>query len=180
MRANIVIHSISGNLFIIANAFLEKFIEKGIDARLYRVEDSDLHLAANIRNDVNEYYEDIISLPVISNAKLIKGDAIIIGTYSLFGMPTAEMKSFIDSTWPLYEKEELKGKLFYGFGSSVVSKEDGKNAVSGLYKWARLQKMEYIPYTSYIHKDGNLMPNRPSSEIDEIAESLANALISAS
>lgn len=180
MRANIIIHSISGNLYIIANAFLEKFIEKGIDARLYRVEDSDLHLAANIRNDVNEYYEDIISLPVISNSKLIKGDAIIVGTYSMFGMPTAEMKAFLDGTWPLYEREELKGKLFYGFGSSSISKEDGKNAVSGLYSWARIQKMEYIPYTSYIHKDGVLMPNRPSSEIDDIAESLANAIITAS
>ncbi len=61
-----------------------------------------------------------------------------------------------------------------------ISKEDGKNAVSGLYSWARIQKMEYIPYTSYIHKDGVLMPNRPSSEIDDIAESLANAIITAS
>ena len=177
MRANIIIHSISGNLYIVANTFKEKLIEKGIDAKLYRVEDPDLHLAANIRNDVNEYYEDIMELPVITSSKLLKGDVILVGTHAMFGMPTSEMKAFLDSTWPLYEKKELEGKLFYGFGSSSVSKTDGKNAVAGLYSWARMQNMEYIPYTSYIHKSGVLMPNRPSQEIDEIAYSLADAIL---
>lgn len=180
MRANIIIHSISGNLYIIANAFKEQLLLKGIDARIYRVEDPDLHLAANIRNDVNEYYEDIIELPVISNSLLVKADIILLGTHSMFGMPTAEMKAFLDSTWSLYENHALHGKLFYGFGASSVSKEDGKNAISGLYSWARMQKLEYIPYTSYIHKTGILMPNRPAKEIDEIAENLANAILNAS
>ena len=116
---------------------------------------------------------------MITPSKLKKGDVIIIGTFSRFGMPTSEMKAFLDSTWDFYEKEELKGKLFYGFGSSTVSKEDGKNAVSGLYSWARMQKMEYIPYTSYIHKDGILMPNRPSQEIDSVADALSEAIASA-
>lgn len=178
MRANIIIHSISGNLYIIAEVFKEKLIEKGIDARLYRVEDNDLHLAANERNEVNEYYEDIIELPVISHNKLKKADAILIGTCSMFGMPSAEMKAYLDSTWQLYEEEALKGKAFYGFASSSISKEDGKNAVAGLYNWARLQKMEFIPYASYIHKDGVMMPNRPSQEIDQIAEALADAILS--
>ena len=46
MRANIIIHSITGNLLIIAQCFQEKLKEKGIDARIYRVEDTDLHVAA--------------------------------------------------------------------------------------------------------------------------------------
>lgn len=176
MRVNIIIHSISGNLYIVASTFQEKLLNLGIDARLYRIDDPDLHLEANTRNEVNEYYEDIIDLPVASNDNLIKGDVILVGTCSKFGLPTAEMKAFIDSTWPLYEQGALKGKGFYGFSSSSISREDGKNAVSGLYAWARQMKMEFIPYESYIHKDGTLMPNRPSEEIDEIAENLANAI----
>ncbi len=176
MRANIIIHSISGNLYIIATTFQEKLKALGIDARLYRVEDSDLHLEANDRNEVNEYYEEIIDLPVATNNKLLKADVILIGTCSKFGLPTAEMKAFLDNTWSLYETKALKGKKFYGFASSSVSKEDGKNAVSGLYSWARQQGLEYIPYDSYVHKDGTIMPNRPSDEIDIIAEGLANAI----
>lgn len=177
MRANIIIHSISGNLYIVASTFKEKLEKLGIDVRLYRVEDSDLHVEANERNEVNEYYEEIINLPLATNDKLLKADAIIVGTCSKFGLPTAEMKYFLDATWPLYETSALKGKKFYGFSSSSISKEDGKNAVAGLYSWARQQGMEFIPYEPYIHKDGTIMPNRPSEEIDDVAEGMAKATI---
>ncbi len=176
MRANIIIHSISGNLYIVASTFQEKLKALGIDARLYRVEDSDLHVEANERNEVNEYYEEIIDLPVATNTKLLKSDVILLGTCSRFGLPTVEMMSFIDKTWPLYQKEALKGKGFYGFASSSISKEDGKNAVAGLYSWARYQGLNFIPYESYIHQDGTIMPHRPSVEIDTIAEDLARAI----
>ena len=95
MRANIIIHSISGNLYLIAKAFCEQFAAMGIDSRLYAVSDSDLHIEANERTEVNEYYEDIIALPEATNAKLEKADAIILATPSRFGMPTAEMKAFL-------------------------------------------------------------------------------------
>lgn len=49
MRANIIIHSISGNLYLIAKAFCEQFAAMGIDSRLYAVSDSDLHIEANER-----------------------------------------------------------------------------------------------------------------------------------
>ena len=178
MRANIIIHSISGNLYIIATTFQEKLKEKGIDARLYRVEDPDLHLEANDRNEVNEYYEDIINLPVATNNKLLKADVILIGTCSKFGLPTAEMMAFLDNTWSLYESKALRGKKFYGFSSSPISKEDGKNAVAGLYSWARQQGLDYINFDSYVHKDGTIMPNRPSDEIDIVAEDLSEAIAS--
>ena len=178
MRANIIIHSISGNLFIVARTFQEKLEERGIDARLYRVEDPDLHLEANLRNEVNEYYEDIIDLPVATNDKLCKADVVLIGTCSKFAQVTAEMKAFLDNTWPLYESRALIGKKFYGFASSPISKEDGKIATSGLYAWARQQGMHYIEYEPYIHKDGTIMPHRPSEEIDLLADGLANAIAS--
>lgn len=176
MRANIIIHSVSGNLFIIADTLKDKLIEKGIDARLYRVEDLDLHIEANEKSEVIEYYEDIIALPLANNRKLEKADAIIIGTCSRFGMPSAEMKAFLDATWPLYETQSLKAKKFYGFASSPVSIEDGSKAVKGLYTWARMQGLDLIPYESYIHKESDIMPNRPGEDIDLFADALAEAI----
>lgn len=179
MRAAIIIHSISGNLFLIGSTFKEKLREKGVDARLYRVEDADLHIEAFKRNEVNEYYEEIMDLPVVDNSKLLKSDVILMGTYSVFGMPTAETKVFLDGTWPLYESHQLEGKLFYGFSSSVVSIEDGENTAKCLYNWASLQRMKRVEFAPYIHKDGKMMPNRPSEMINLFAEDLANAIVSA-
>ena len=173
MRANIIIHSISGNLYLISETFREKLIERGIDARLYRVTDSDLHIEANERTEVNEYYEEIIALPEANNRKLEKADVIILGTPSRFGMPTAEMKAFIDSTWPLYKSGALKDKYFYSFSSSSVSIEDGEKAALCLYNWSRMMGLINIPFNPYVHKEGELMPNRPSDDIDMTSEHLA-------
>ena len=173
MRANIIIHSISGNLYLISETFREKLIERGIDARLYRVTDSDLHIEANERTEVNEYYEEIIALPEANNRKLEKADVIILGTPSRFGMPTAEMKAFIDSTWPLYKSGALKDKYFYSFSSSSVSIEDGEKAALCIYNWSRMMGLINIPFNPYVHKEGELMPNRPSDDIDMTAEHLA-------
>ena len=54
MRANIIIHSISGNLYLISNAFTEKLKARGIDARIYGVSDPDLHLAANEKTEARK------------------------------------------------------------------------------------------------------------------------------
>lgn len=178
MRINIIFHSVSGNLYIVSKTFQEKMIEKGLDARLYRVNDEDLHIEAAKRNEVNEYLEEIMEIPVINIEKLEKADAIVIGSISLFGSPSAEMKAFLDSTWPLYEKQSLKGKTFYGFSSSSVSYEDGKNTIQCLYTWARMQGLEFLPYASYVHKDGNIMPNRPGEGLSEVATYLADNISS--
>ena len=108
MRANIIFHSVSGNLYLIASSIKEALIKEGIDARLYRIEDLDLHLLAAERNDVNEYYEDIFSLPIAKNEKLLSADIIMLGIPSVFGMPSAEMKAFLDGTMDLYEKRSLE------------------------------------------------------------------------
>ena len=177
MRANIIIHSISGNLYLIAETFTETLQTLGIDARLYRVSDPDLHIEANERTEVNEYYEEITSLPEASCRTLEKADAIILGTPSRFGMPTAEMKGFIDSTWPLYRSRALEGKLFYAFSSSSVSEDDGLKAAQGLYTWAGMMGKTNIPYSVDVHKVGEIRHNRPTDDIDFVAEHLGTAIL---
>ena len=177
MRANIIIHSVSGNLYLIAETFTETLQTLGIDAKLYRVSDPNLHIEANERTEVNEYYEEIIALPEANCRTLEKADAIILGTPSKFGMPTAEMKAFLDSTWPLYKSGALGNKLFYAFASSTISIEDGQRAATLLYSWAGMMGLREIPYAPYIHKEGEIMPNRPTDEIDFIAEHLGTAML---
>ena len=177
MRANIIIHSISGNLYLIAETFTETLQALGIDARLYRVSDPDLHIEANERTEVNEYYEEITALPEANGRTREKADAIIRGTPSRFAMPTSEMKAFLDSTWPLYKTQSLKGKLFYAFSSSSVSVEDGMKAAQCLYSWAGMMGLVNIPYSIFVHKEGEIMPIRPTDDIDFVAEHLGTAIL---
>ncbi|MDY5931778.1 MAG: NAD(P)H-dependent oxidoreductase [Candidatus Ornithospirochaeta sp.] len=173
MRANIIIHSVSGNLFLIADSFREKLQEKGIETKLYRVEDIDLHLEANERNEVNQYYEEIIALPIASPSKLGKADLIILACPSCFGMPSAEMMAFLKKTEELRESGKLSGKVFYPY-ASALDEEDAKRTCYELMHWALKMGMDLLPFAPYIHKEGRMMPNRPSDRIDETAEKLAS------
>ena len=177
MRANIIIHSISGNLYLIADTFAEKLKARGMDARIYCVSDPDLHLAANERTEVIEYYEEITALPEATPEKLSSADLIIIGTPSRFGMPTAEMKAFLDSTWNQFLRSSLEGKKFYAYASTTIDENDGLRAVSGLYRWAEMMKLYPIPFEPYVHLENEIMPQRPSDMIDSIAEHMAEMAV---
>ena len=167
MRANIIIHSITGNLLIIAKCFQEKLGEKGIDARIYRVEDTDLHVAA----------EDIISLPLASNEKLRKGDVTILGCPTLFSLPTAEMKAFMDSAKSMLDTREMEGRLFYAFSASMYGKEAGESCATGLQLWADALGMNIIDYPSYVHEEDRDIPTRPGIGIDDVAKGLVEEII---
>lgn len=177
MRANIIIHSITGNLLIIAKCFQEKLGEKGIDARIYRVEDTDLHVAAAESNEANEYYEDIISLPLASNEKLRKGDVTILGCPTLFSLPTAEMKAFMDSAKSMLDTREMEGRLFYSFSASMYGKEAGESCATGLQLWADALGMNIIDYPSYVHEEDRDIPTRPGIGIDDVAKGLVEEII---
>ena len=159
MRANIIIHSISGNLYIIAETFREKLEEHGFDARLYRVSDPDLHLAANERTEAIEYYEEITALPEATPEKLESADIIILGTPSRFA---------------LYINQSLEGRKFYAFSSTTEGEYDGLRAASSLYLWSEMMGLVNIPYEPYVHEESDMMPNRPSEIIDDIADRFAD------
>lgn len=177
MRTNIIIHSVSGNIYLIANSLKEKLIEKGCDARIYRIDDSDLHVAAAKDNEANEYYEEIISLPLASNEKLRKADTIVLACPALFSLPSAEMMTFLNGTLPLRDKRELEGKRFYAFSSSRYGIDEGKSAITGLQLWADSMGLDIITEPVFVHDDGAILAKRPGLEIENIISEMAKSII---
>lgn len=176
MRTNIIIHSVSGNIYLLAQALKEKLIEKGVDARVYRIDDSDLHVAAAKDNEANEYYEDIISLPLASNEKLRKADTIVLACPAVFSLPSAEMVTFLNGTVPLRETGELEGKRFFSFASSRYGEEEGQSCITGLQLWADAMGLEIISEPVFVHDDGDIIARRPGVETDKLLEEIAIAI----
>ena len=69
----------NGNNYLIATHMQEVLKQNGVDARLYRVEDEDLHIWANRSDAANDYYEEIQALPVANESTLEKSQMIILG-----------------------------------------------------------------------------------------------------
>lgn len=76
-RCSIIMHSIGGNCYILGSYFQELLKDRGVDARLYRVKDDDLHIWAERLDTTNEYYEEILALPEAGLETLHKSDMVI-------------------------------------------------------------------------------------------------------
>lgn len=188
-RCNLIIHSISGNIYIIGSYLTDKLKERGVDARLYRVEDPDLHIWANKKDAVNQYYEDIMELSVANEETLKKADMIILGAPTRFGNMTAEMKAFLDSTFEMSESRELDGRLFGCFTSCCHSICEGSHALDSMLYWAQNMSLVHIPYgvhtdlalsnqpvAGIVHLEGKENLIRPSEDLGKVIEAYADTI----
>ena len=165
-RCSIIVHSVNGNSYIIATYLQELLVQKNVDARLYRVEDNDLHILANQSDTVNDFYEDIQALPIANDKTLQKSQMVILGCPTTFGNVSAEMKTFMDSTFPLSEDQSLAGKYFACFTSCAHSTCEGAFCLDTLIHYAQSMGMIHIPFG--VHMD-LISANQPVSGIVHLA-----------
>lgn len=190
-RCSIVIHSVNGNCYIIASHLKEALQRNNIDVRLYRVEDPDLHIWANRQETANDFYEQIIELPVVTPEKLIKSDMVIFGCPTRFGNLSAEMKTFVDSTFAMCEDKALEDKFFACFTSYRFSLSEGSRALDNMVYWSQCMGMIHIPFGIHAdlplchqpvqgiaHREGEEGMVRPSSQLGEEIEMYAENLAS--
>lgn len=188
-RCSIIIHSTTGNCFIMGSHLKEAFAEMGFDARLYRVKDDDLHILANAQESTNDFYEDITALGEANTSTLIKSSLIILGSPSRFGNVTPEMGAFMDSAWALRESGELEGKFFGCFTSSSDETEEPSRALETMAHWAESLGMVHIPYgaqakpgasaqppSGVVHRAGKDGAIRPSQATGKALEAYAHTM----
>lgn len=182
-RCSIIVHSVNGNCYIIANHIKQLLEERNVEARLYRVEDPDLHIWANKNDGTNAYYEEILSLPLVQPDKLIKSDMIILGCPTIFSNVSAEMKVFMDSTLDMVQSGELEDKLFSCFTSSEYSKFEALGALDAMQHLAQAQKLITIPFGKAGQASGGFCNEgqenitiRPAGEIEQQLEAYADCL----
>lgn len=188
-RCAIVVHSVNGNCYIIATYLQELLIQRNVDARLYRVEDSDLHILANQSDAVNDFYEDIQALPVASSSSLQKSRMVILGSPTSFGNVSAEMKAFMDSTFDMCEDRSLAGKYFACFTSCPHSTSEGAFCLDSMIHYAQGMGMVHVPFgvrkelvamnqpvSGIVHLAGLDNTIRPSVQLGAALEAYAETL----
>jgi NAD(P)H dehydrogenase (quinone) len=167
----------------------ELLIERSCDARLYRVADDDLHIWANKLETANDFLEDILALPIANTSTLKKSEMVILGTPTLFGNVSAEMKAFLDSTFDLSESRDLDSKFFACFTSCTHSTCEGAHAIDSMLLWAQNMGMLHIPFGVHTEIDSDNQPVaglvhlavkenliRPSQKLGTVMEVYADTL----
>ena len=188
-RCSIIIHSVNGNCFIMAQYLQELMKERDCDARLYRVVDDDLHIWANKNETTNDFLEDILELPYVDAEILHKSDMIILGSPTMFGNVTGEMKTFLDTTFPQSEDRSLESKFFACFTSCAHSTCEGARALESMIIWSQNMGMIHIPFgvhteidshnqpvTGIVHLAGKENMIRPSVKLGTVMECYSDLL----
>ena len=188
-RCSIIVHSVNGNSYIIATYLQELLTQRNVDARLYRVEDPDLHIWANKADTANDFYEDIQALPVANESTLLKSRMVIMGCPTTFGNVSAEMKTFMDSTYSLMESRELGGKFFACFTSCTHSICEGAFCLDSMVHYAQTMGMVHIPLVIHdtlewanqpvsgiVPLAGKENAIRPSSQLGDVLTAYADTL----
>ncbi|BBJ28310.1 NAD(P)H:quinone oxidoreductase [Athalassotoga saccharophila] len=118
VKVNIIFHSIYGHIYQLALAEAEGAKEvEGVEVGIYQVEE---FLPPNIIEAMHatQAKKAFAHIPVATLDTLAESHGIIFGTPTRFGMMSAQMKEFLDSTGPLFSKGALAGKVGSVFTSS--------------------------------------------------------------
>lgn len=118
IKVNILFHSIFGHVYQLALAEAEgaKTVE-GVDVGLYQIEE---FLSPQIIEAMHatESKKKFSHIPMATLETLSQADGLIFGTPTRFGMMSAQMKEFLDSTGSLFMAGALVGKVGSVFTST--------------------------------------------------------------
>ena len=127
MKVLIVVHSLYGHIAKMAEAVAEGASElPGAQVEIKRVLET---LPDDVieKMGATQAQKAISKLPVATVDDLVSADAIIFGTPTRFGMMSAQMKQFLDSTGQLWASGALVGKVGSVF-TSTATQHGGQEA----------------------------------------------------
>lgn len=120
MKINIIFHSLYGHIYKMAEAVAVGAREvAGAEVKLLQVPET---MADDVLSKMGalDAKKQFAHIPVATVDNLAEADAIIFGTPTRFGMMTAQMRAFLDSTGGLWAKGALINKLGSVFTSSAT------------------------------------------------------------
>jgi NAD(P)H dehydrogenase (quinone) len=116
----VIYYSSTGHVHKLAEALAQGAADAGAQVRLRRVAELAPETVIRSQNAWNEHYE--ATLGVVAEATLEDlewADGFAFGTPTRYGLPSAQLKEFIDQTGPLWVKGQLANKVATSFTSSA-------------------------------------------------------------
>lgn len=113
----IIYYSATGTTYKIARAIEEGAKQAGAEVRVLKVKELAPEEAIASNEGWSSHRLETQHIPEATLADLEWADAIILGTPTRYGLPSAQLKQFIDTTGPLWGQ----GKLVNKIGSSFTS-----------------------------------------------------------
>ena len=151
-------YSSTGNVHALAEAVVAGAEKAGAEVRLRRVPELAPTEAVNGNSDWAAHLEATRHIPEVILDDLRWADGVVFGTPTRFGLPSSQLKQFIDQTGGLWYNNELANKVYASF-TATATRHGGVEATllslnNTFYHWGGI----IVPpgYTADIqHEQGN-------------------------
>ena len=129
----IIYYSSTGTNFETAKAVAQGVREAGGEVRIRLVEETAPKEAIESQEKWKAFHEAHKDEPKASHDDLEWADAVIFGTPTRYGNAAAQLKAFIDSTGPLWQKGKLADKVYSAFTSAQTTHGGQETTLLSLY-----------------------------------------------
>ncbi|MFN7945076.1 MAG: NAD(P)H:quinone oxidoreductase type IV [Blastocatellia bacterium] len=174
VKTAIIYYSATGTTYRLARAVEEGAQSAGAEVRLHKARELAPEEAINSNPGWVAHRQEAQHVPEATTADLEWADAIILGTPTRFGLPTAQLKQFIDLTGGLWAQGKLVNKIASSFTSSATLHGGQESTIIALnntfYHWGAIivspayadpsQFQSGNPYgASFTSNNGQLKPD---------------------
>ena len=141
-KVAIIYYSQTGTTYQMAQAVEEGARAAGAETRLLKVRELAPEDVVRQSEGWSKHYDETQNVPIAGNDDLEWADAIIFGTPTRYGLPSAQLKNFIDQTGGLWAKGALTNKVGSSFTSAATS-HGGQEATilalnTAFYHWGMI------------------------------------------
>lgn len=132
-RLSVIYYSATGHNTAMAQRVAAAGEAAGADVRLHHVAET-LDPASFAKNPAwMANYEATKDLPAATGEDIVWADAVIFGSPTRFGCPSAQFRTFIDSLGGLWAQGKLADKVYAGFTSSQTAHGGQESTLLSLY-----------------------------------------------
>ena len=174
VKLAVIYYSATGTTYDVAKAIEEGAQAAGAEVRFRKVHELAPEEAIKSNEGWSNHRMQTQDVPEASNDDLEWADAIILGTPTRYGLPTAQVKQFIDGTGPLWQQGKLVNKIVSSFTTAATQHGGHETTITALnntfYHWGSIivgpgyadpiQFQSGNPYgTSFTSNNGELDPD---------------------
>lgn len=120
-KCAIIYYSSTGTTYKLAQAIQEGVAEAGAETRLLKVKELAPEAAIASNAGWSAHRQETQAVPEASLEDLEWADILLFGTPTRYGLPSAQLKQFMDMTGPLWAKGKLVNKVASAFTSAATA-----------------------------------------------------------
>ena len=133
VKVSIIYYSSTGSVHRLADAAADAAEKAGAEVRVRRAPELAPEQAIQSNDAWVKNVADTQHIPDAQPEDIVEADVVLLGTPTRYGNVAAQLKQFLDSLGPYWQRGELANKVYAGFTSTATAHGGQETTLLALY-----------------------------------------------